>query len=353
MSKHIRNLLDRGLLVETRELALPDGDTIANFQFDVDVPVQGLMVGQPRLTSTLGQIAFRPVGSRTASFSYPTFGLERFQVKNAERPFRSEFQHSELRADKVSARLARFGWSALLDRDELDNADAASAAIGLSLGIREKHQTLARAIVELSAEAKRATVLTAAGSYSQSSPDLDVTLAGGSEWNHSTGGDSYASIRATAKVLAGAHGLSVGDIDVFLTHDSEEAAYEDPTFRTARVNGGETSVATRDELRRYWGVRSVQVGDGYKVDSAGTGIESLYGDIAILRISSALSGFDTSAGSLDSFVQFYWTPFGAEGRPLAAVWIPLKTSWAFPYEHWELPATVNTKAAAIIRNTHT
>jgi hypothetical protein len=354
MNPRVMNLPSgRGLLVETKELALPAGDTIANFQFGIDVPVTELIVGQPRLASPLGAELFRPVGARTVSFKYPKFGLERFGVKDAKRPMRSKFQASELRADDGTGKLERYGWTALLDRDELDNADAADSALSLNLRIREKHQRLARDLVDLSVEADRATVALAAGSYSQSSPDLDVTISGGSEWNHSTGGDSFASLWAVAELLAATNGVSVADLDVYLTHVSLRAAFQDPVFRAARNVGGATEVPSVDELRRYWGVRRVIVGDGYKQDSAGTGIESLYGDVAIIRVSTALTGYDLDAGNLDSFCRFYWQQFGPEGRAMQNIWIAERTSWAFPWEHWEEPLTVNTKAAAIIRNTHT
>lgn len=344
----------RGLMVPTSQLAISQTDTAINFQGGIDVPVTELVVGQPRPTAYLGEQLFRPVGVGAIRFQWQKYGLERFAEKEAKRAMLADFQHSTMRADMESDLLERYGWASLLDRDELANADAAQSILGLALNIREKHQRLARDIVDISVEADRAAVAIAAASYSQSSPDLDVTLGAGSEWNHSTGGDSFASIWAVAELLAGVHGLAVENLEVFLTNASLRAAFQDPTFRAARATGGRTTVPTRDELRQYWGVSQVIVGDAYKLDSAGTGIESLYGDVAIIRPARVLSGFETSEGSLDSFVRFYWRQFGAAGKAMVAQNVNFpKTVIAFPFEHWERQRTVNTKAAAIIRNTHT
>lgn len=332
-----------------RSLALPQGDTIQNFQFGIDLPVQ-LAVGTPRPRSPLGDLLYRPVSSRTIDFSYATFGMESFVQKSAKRAMRAKFQSSERRIDKVSASLARFGWKTMLDRDELRNADIAEGFIGLPLGIREMHQRHAREIVLLSKEVDRANTALAAASYSQSTPDLDVTLAGGSEWD-AAGGDSYDDIRTLAETLAAGNAAQIDDVDVYLTHASAFAAYNDPTFKALRATAGRVDAPTAAELRAYWGVGNVFIGDSY-FSTDQVNLTSLYGDVAILRISRTPAELDATEGQLDSFVRFYWTDFGPDGRPLEAVWDGDRTSWSFPWEAWELPTTVNTRAAAIIRNTH-
>jgi hypothetical protein len=325
--------------------AVPQGDPLTNFQLGIDGPVSELMIGNPKLIRMLGNSIYRTVGVPTVSFQYQKFGLERFETKDAKRGMRAKFQTSELAVDTVSAKLARFGWAALLDRDEIANSEAFEGVFAMSLRIRERHQSLSREIVELTLEKLRATQVLAAGSYSQSTPDLDSTPA--TKWND-TGGDSRKDIRAAASTLAAANGIQIENIDVYLSHAAYEAAQDDPTMLSRRVNTGMSTVGT-EILREYWGVNSVTVGDAYEIDSAGTGVVSMYGDIAVLKVAQPLVGYDDTEGQLDSFVKFKWRQFVA-GSPLQPWFINEITSWTFPFEDWEFSDTVNITAAAIIRD---
>lgn len=328
---------------ETRTIP-GQGNPLENFQLGIDGPVAELMVGQPMLTRPLGMDLFRTVRVPTVSFQYQTFGLEKFEIKNAERHMRAPFQKSELEVGTASGTLARYGWASLLDRDEIRNSEAFEGVYSMPLRIRERHQNLSRHIVEMALENKRATVALAAASYSASSPDLDVTVS--NQWDD-TSGDSRADVRALAAVLAGANGVSIEQIEVFLTHASMHAAQSDPTLLGVRQYTGLATV-TADILREYWGVGKVTVGDSYAANAAGTAVSSLYNDVAILKVMQPLTGYDESEGKLDSFVSFKWQVFG---RPSMPYYDEDRTSWAFPFEDWELATTVNTSAAAILRDT--
>lgn len=327
--------------------AIPgQGNPLDNFQLGIDGPVAELMVGQPKLVRMLGEDLFRTVRVPTVSFLYQTFGLERFETKNAERHMRAPFQHSELEVGTASGKLARYGWGALLDRDEIANSEAFEAVYAMPLRIRERHQMLAKSIVEQTLEKKRATVALAAASYSASAPDLDVTVS--NKWDGGSG-DSRSDVRALASVLAAQNGISIEQIEVFLTHASMHAAQADPALLAVRQYTGLATVSA-DVLREYWGVGRVTVGDSYEANAASTAVVSMYGDVAILKAMQPLVGYDDREGQLDSFVKFKWSVFG---RPILPFFDEKRTSWLFPYEDWELGATVNTKSAAILRDTAT
>lgn len=324
-------------------------DPLTDHQLGFDPIVTTLIVGQPRRRMNFGEGLFRRVGVPTWTFSYRKFGLETMEIRKAKRGMRAIIPFSDLSVTKLTGRLERYSWRTLADRDELLNAAAADRAIGApTLSMRERYARAARQIVLLAMENDRATLVLATTSYSQSGPDLDLTLGSGSEWNDQTNGDSRANIRAMASTLATQHGLTIADIDVHLSNESFEAALDDPKFVTRRANYA-TAIANESELRAYWGVRSVSVGDAiYSPD--GLTLDSLYGDIAVLDVSSELRGFDEEEGQLDNFVRFAWSngPDGVAQRPWYSEEI---TSWSFPWEGWENPAAINTKASAIIRNT--
>lgn len=330
-----------------RTQAVPTGDLTINFQLNIDVPITGLVKGHPKLVTMLGEQICRAIEVPTYNFSYLVFNAARFIDKDSERAMRANFQTSGRTFDTEAAKLVRHGWASLADRDELINADAAQAALGIPLNVRAKYATLARDIVDMSLEVKRAALIVAGSSYSSSSPDLDVTLAGASEWD-SAGGDSRVDIRALADTLAAANSLQIEHIEVFLTHKSFKAAQDDPTFIAARVNQS-TETAGADELRSYWGVGRVTVGDGYN-STDGVTLTSLYGEVAILKVMQNLSEYDSREGELDSFVRFLWSR-GA-GIAVQPFFEKMMTSWVFPWEAWENAKTVNTKTAAIIRNTN-
>lgn len=325
-------------------------DPLVDSQLGFDPIVTSLVVGQPRSTFNFGDGLFRRIGVPTWTFSYRSYGLETLQVRKAKRAMRAIIPHSDLSVTKLSGRLERYSWRTLADRDELLNSDAAERAIGSpTLSMRERYARAARQIVTLAMEFDRATLVLATASYSQSAPDLDLTLGSGSEWNDQTNGDSKTNIRAMASTLATQHGLNISQIDVHLTNASYEAALDDPKFNTKRGNFA-TAIATVEELRAYWGVRRVTVGDAI-YSSDGVSLSSLYGDIAVLDVSSELRGFDESEGTLDNFVRFAWSN-GPDGVAQQPFYNNENTTWSFPWEGWEHPVAINTKASAIIRNTH-
>lgn len=327
--------------------AAASGDPLVDSQLGIDPVVTSLVVGQPRRIMNFGEGLFRRVGVPTWTFQYRKYGLETLLIRKAKRAMRAIIPHSDLSVDKLPGKLERYSWRTLADRDELINNDAAERAIGApTLTMRERYARAARRIVDLSMEYDRAQLVLAAGSYSQSAPDLDLTLAGGSEWN-AAGGDSRTDIRAMASVLAAQHGLTIAHVDVHLTNASFEAAIDDPDFIARRANYA-TAVANEEELRAYWGVRRVVVGDAFYSDD-GLGLESLYGDIAVLDISSELRGFDESEGQLDNFVRFAWSN-GPDGVAGESWYDRANTTFSFPWEGWENPVSINNKASAIIRN---
>lgn len=323
------------------------GDPLIDSQLGMDVIVTGLVVGQPRRRMNFGAGLFRRVGVRTWTFQYRQYDLETLQPRKAKRAMRAIIPHSDLSVNKIPGKLERYSWRTLADRDELINSDAAENAIGApTLSMRERYARAARTIVELSMEYDRAQLVLDPDSYSQSGPDLDLTLGSGSEWN-SSGGDSRTDIRAMASTLASQHGLTIEDVDVHLTNSAFEAAIDDPIFIERRANYA-TAVANREELRAFWGVRSVTVGDAIYSDD-GITLESLYGDIAVLDISSELRDFDESEGQLDNFVRFAWLN-GPDGLAGESWYERANTTYSFPWEGWENPVSINNKASAIIRN---
>jgi hypothetical protein len=328
-----------------RVLAIPTGDLTSNYQLGINTPITGLVIGQPRRRVMLGAKLFRFVPAPNIRFSYTEHGLEAFVVKDARRPMRSRIQYSHAVLDQIPDSLERFSWASLLDQAELGNAGAFDAAMGLNSMVQRKHATLAQRIVEIAIEKERSTVALAAASYSQSAPDLDVTLSGGSEFNHSTGGDAKAAIRALASVLAAANGVGIMDVDVYMTRASFEAAQDDPVYNTRRGNFA-TDVPSEQELATYYGVNSVVVGDA-EVTTDGLTVASLYGDVTILRINVPGGDYDTSEGQGDSFCEFAANQLGVALEP----WFENSiTSWANPWEQWTAPRQVSTTAAAIIRN---
>lgn len=336
--------LQDGSRVRAVDLATRQRDIdVAAWQLNIDLPTTGLVLGQPRLRQMLGSAICRPVSVEGIHFKYLTFGKEAFDLKLAERALRAPFQYSDRKPSTVSATLARYGWAALADRDEFTNSDAASSMLGIPYNQRMIYASLARQLVELAVEKKRADLILAAGSYS-SSPDLDDD-ATGSEWN-AAGGDSRTQIRALASALAAANGVQIEDIDVFLSMGAYEAAQDDPTLLGKRQYTGLATIDTA-VLREYWGVRSVTVGDAW-YSSDGSTMTSMYGDIAVLKVAVPLASYDTREGQLDSFVRFTW----ARGGGVAAMpyYIEERTSLAFPWEAWELADQVGTATCAIERN---
>lgn len=330
-------------------IKMATGDPLVDSQLGIDPVVTSLVVGQPRTVVNFGQNLFRPISVPTWTFKYRRYGLETLEIRKAKRAMRAIIPHSDLSVEVESGKLERYAWRTLADRDELLNSDAAERAIGSpTLSMRERYARAARQIVDLSKEYDRAQLVLATASYSQSGPDLDVTLASGSEWNDPTNGDSQGSIRALAWTLASQHGFTIEQVDVHLTNSSFNAAIEDPVFVARRANYA-TAMPTREELRAFWGVNRITVGDGFYYD--GTDLVSLYGDIAVLSISRDLQGVDQREGTLDNFVRFTWSSM-QEGGATEPWFDRANTTWSFPWESHENNMAINPRGSAIIRNTN-
>lgn len=327
-------------------LAIEAGDLVQNYQIGIDVPITDLVLGQPRLRMMLGEKIFRPIEVPALRFSYTEYGLEGFEVKDALRGMRAKIQHSDFVLDQIPEKLKRYSWASLADRDEIGNADAFANAQGLDLRVRRKYTSLAQMIVDVSIEQERADIVLAAASYSQSTPDLDLTM--GTAWND-TGGDSRTAVRAQASALAAANGVQIEDIKAFITHETLEAAQDDPTWLAKRANFDDKT-PTVGQLADYWGIGGVEVGDAYRTDDGAT-VVSMYGDICVLRVDVPTADYDVTEGRLDSFCRFTWSRFG--GVALESWFEKFYTSHVFPWEEYETAATVNVTAAAIIRGTHT
>jgi len=331
--------------------ALNQGDLAADFSLGINIPVNEIILGQPKLISLLGEQLFRPVPSAWNGM-YRKYFLERFAKADARRGFRAQIQASDFRIDTVPFKLQRYTWQTLFDIDELGIATETEQALGVPLGVQAKAATLARDIVDLSVEYDRATVVLASASYGTG---LDVTLAGGSQWDNASAGDSRTSIRSMAAKIAAANALQIPNIDVYLTFKALEAAQNDPLFIQRRQYAIGVDVPMEEQIRQYWGVGRIIVGDAF-FSSDNTTLQSMYTDplgvynsIAVLRVSQALQGYDTREGQLDSFVRFNWR--GAQGA-LMPYMIEERTSWAFPYQWHEFQTQVNKSAAGIIRNVH-
>lgn len=323
------------------------GDPLIDSQVGIEPLITGLVVGHPRPRRNFGESLFRRVTVPTWTFQYRKYGIETMMVRKAKRGMRSIIPHSDLSVDKLPGKLERYSWRTLADRDELINSDAAERAIGTpTVSMRQRYASAARTIVELSMEYDRAQLILAPASYSQSAPDLDLTLAGGSEWNAASG-DSRSDIRTMANALAAPHGYTIEDVDVHLTNASFQAALDDPIFVARRANYA-TAVGNAQELRAFWGVKSVMVGDAIYSDD-GITKESLYGDIAVLNLSRELRDTDDREGTLDNFIRFAWAN-APDGVATESWYERANTTYSFPWEGWENPVSINPNSSAIIRN---
>lgn len=329
-----------------RARSLSQGDLTANFGGGVNIPVREILLGQPSPIRYLGDDLFRPIPAAW-NFQYYKYGVENRALKSAERPMRAVIQASDARIDSVTGKLRRYTWASVYDMDEIAIANEAARAVGLPLNIQAKGARDARMIVNLAVEKARSVVALASASYS-SSPDLDDTLASGSEWDDPTNGDSRTSIRSMASRIAAANNVQIENIDVYLTHASFEAAQNDPVLLAKLQYTGGAITPDAATLAKYWGVGNVFVGDAhYNTTGALGAMTSMYGDVAILRVSRDLPQYDTTEGALDSFVAFQWS--GPSG-PLAPWLEEENSSWYFPYQAYEQAVTVNTAACGIIRN---
>lgn len=324
---------------------ISQGDLSINYGLGINIPVTELVLGQPFRRDMLGDMLFRKIAVPW-NFQYQKFDLAMHQKKDAKRAFQSRYQSSGMTVDTVASKLARYGWETMLDKDIIGIANEADSLLGgVPLRIQERMQKLSKRIVDLSLEYDRSVIALAAGSYS-SSPDLDTTLGAGSEFNDATNGDSRTAIRTMASAVAAANGaLQITDIDVYLTHLAFEAAQDDPLFVSRRQYQNQAA-ATAADLQSYWGVGQVFVGDAHYTTDNAT-LTSMYGDVAILRVSKNLSQFDQEEGQLDSFVAFKWRGTAGAVQPY---YDPKISSWCFPWDDYEKQAAVTTTAAGIIRN---
>lgn len=329
-----------------RGRSLSQGDLTANLGGGINVPVREILLGQPNPMRYLGDDLFRVVPAAW-NFQYYTFGVENRSLKDAERAMKAMIQASDSRIDSVTGKLRRYTWASMYDQDEIGIANEAARTVGLPLDLQAKGARDSRSLVMLAVEKARSVVALASATYS-SSPDLDDTLAGGSEWDDPTNGDSRTSIRSMASRIAAANNVQIENIDVYLTHAAYEAAQNDPVLLAKiQYTGGAITPAVAT-LQAYWGVGKVFVGDAfYNTTGALGAMTSLYGEVAILRVSRELPQYDTSEGALDSFVAFQWaSPMG----PLAPYFVNENTTWYFPFQHYEQAVTVNTSASGIVRN---
>lgn len=327
--------------------AVDAGDRIAQSQLDFDPIVTGLVVGKPMRRNHLGAMLFREIPATALQVRVASMGDEHRIVRDAERALRAAYQTSDRDVEAALKRLHRHSWATIADVEELANAQSIMSQFGqqLPLQTREVKSRLAQLVVEMSMEQRRAETALAAASYSAATPDLDVTLAGGSEWDDGTGGDSRADVRALAATLAAANSVTIQDIIVYLSSESFQAAESDPTY-IAKLSGTVVNPDGAARLATYWGVGGVVVGDAFAFDPDTGAYSSLYGDVAILRVDPAIGAqYDTEFGAGDSFVRF--THRGVAMQP----WVERKTTtWYFPWDGWELADQVDTTAAAIIRN---
>lgn len=329
-----------------RGRSLSQTDLGTNLGGGINVPVREIILGQPVPRQYLGDLLFRDVPVAW-NFMYYKYGVENQSLKDAERGFKAEIQASDTRIDNVTGKLRRYTWASYYDQDEIGIANEAARNVGLPLDIQVKASRDARMIVRLAMEKAKSVVALATASYSASGPDLDDTLAGGSEWDDATNGDSRTTVRSMAARVANANNVQISDIDVILTTAAMQAAQNDPVI-LARLQYQGVLMPTTAVLAEYWGVNSVQVGDAFAYGSAVAPGTSLYGDVAFFRVRKDLAAaYDTTEGSLDSFVAFGWK---SNPGPLSPFYVPGNTTWYFPWQEYLQAVQVNTMAAGILRN---
>jgi hypothetical protein len=312
-------------------------DPMRDVQGNIDPLITSLVVGAPFRRRFPSELILRNITVDNWTFAYQVYGYEKFLAYDTERSLRAEIRTSERKTTQATGKLRRFTHAMVRDEDELANAAA-------NMRVRELDAIQARYIVMSDIERIIQTLLTTTTNYPASHR---LAIAGGSEWN-AAGGDSRANIQAQASAIAADTGVSIGDVSVFLTDASFNAALSDPKLLTA-LHYSTTDTANETILARYWGVREVVVANPITYSAAGV-VSALYADIAILFVRDVNGAdWDTTYGDFNFAVNFRWN----KGTALRAWYNPLNTSWYSPWQDYASPKIVNSSLGAIITNTST
>lgn len=305
---------------------------MSDVQMGIDPVLTDIVLGTPQVAAYPGSQILRPITAPAFTFSYNSFGNERFEAIDTERAMRAPIKHGEFRATQETGRLKRFSFGTLRDQDELSNAHP-------SYGLMEKCAAYSRSIVETDIERRRRDLLVTAANY-----DTGNTLAigAGSEWD-AAGGDSKADVTAMVNMIASKTGLQPSQLEVFLGFEALQAAKMDPVFNAVRGNY-DANMPTVGALQAYWGTG--RVWSANPIDVTNGVVSFMYGDVAIIYYPGDASLYDTSWGDLTFGVDFTWNR-GVASKPF---YLDQHTSWFFPWTNYSNPAIINNTAGALITN---
>lgn len=315
---------------------------VRDWQIGIDSEVTGLIVGRPQSLVRPGEVILPWRTVRTVGYRYPTFtDLARFKPFETKRGLSADIRTARLTGSYASGETTRHSFAYEYDEAEIANRDAAG---NFPLSIREMASALAREAVLDDIERERAVLLTATATYTQSNY---TTIAGGAEWD-SAGSAMQADIDAAANAMSLRTGAQRSQMILYLGGTAGRAALMNREFRAARAGTAQsTSFPTFDEIARWLGIARVWSDDRQVLDTAGTALEYLYGENAILYLPSKPSGMDDMFGTYQPGATFT-TNMGAALQP----WRENKnTTWYFPFEQWADVKIFNDANMHLFQNT--
>lgn len=304
---------------------------------EFDPILTALAQGRGQRTTMLSKMILPQTPVSKASFQWRQYKNEHLMSLDTRRAMEAPYNTRSWTHSVQSANVTYYGLATPRDVRVQANADE-------DLNMRLRDLTLARQGVELNQEIVAADLLKTAGSY----PAGNVTtLAGGSEFNDPTNGDSRVAIRALATTIAEQFNQGADSINVAITQATANAAMDDPVFIARSYNLSiESPNETADTLRRYWGVKSVVIGDALSSVDADTAPTSVYGDIAILWLDEGMPMHDTSYGAT-SFGRHFTLNSGVASTPY---YQESNTTWYYPWDAADVPLLINNTAGGLLLN---
>jgi hypothetical protein len=338
--------------------AAPTDDPLTHVQGGINLFVNEILAGFPRTIRSPGTIIFRGVRTMTLAFQYRKWDIESFLRQDTKRGPMAPFKHAQRTYERVPDELERRGFVTTADRDEVKNALAvhqASGGHGFVPDLTFRKAKESRDQVSNDLEFERAAILNDPASYAL------APLVLGTPWD-AVGGDSRADIQIAAWNLANHNNVQPDAIGVALSHVSFQAVQSDPTMIASLTAGGgpgENRIGhspTAAQIKQYWGVGDVQVGDFFYSTAADPTTKiSAYTDNAYLYLlRDALTSFDTSETSGDFCVDFDWNLAGGIAREPVFKDVEINgpaTAWLYPFESWTTPRLVNSNAGYLVQNT--
>lgn len=336
----------------SRALSLTD-NAVDQSQLGINPLVTAAVGMNPQRPVLFGERMFDQVPVRNIKFDRIIFDDSHLVHQESERGFEADFGLVSAGWKTVEAKCRRYGLAAPIDRDKLQNANAANAVTGAGFNLAVHHQGLVANLVNLAKEIKRRDIAVATATYATGH---DVTLTSGNEWDNQTNGDPRGDIRTGAELLATKAGVDLTDVDAFISRQAFNALENSPDIKErAQYTKGVSLTNSREEVASYLGVGRVFTGDtNLKTDSdPDTAVTSAWGDVCVLKLRPQpiddLNFLDGNGAALahHSLVSYQWQGFGVAANPFFQ---PMNQTFYYPFEAWELAETASTTRAYIIRN---